>query len=51
MKVVVAISGASGARLGRKTVERLPDSVEKYVILTDHAEEVAFREEGFLLFV
>lgn len=48
-KVLVAISGASGSRLGRKTVERLPGTLEKYVIFTEHAETVAFREEGVVL--
>jgi 4-hydroxy-3-polyprenylbenzoate decarboxylase len=45
-KVVLAITGASGFKLGMKVWELLPESVEKYLIVTDHSKIVSEREEG-----
>jgi len=44
MKVVVAVSGASGASLGLKTLYALPDPIEKHLILSEHAEIVLDKE-------
>lgn len=45
MKVVVGISGASGASLGLKTLAALPDTVEKHLIVSEHAQIVLDKEE------
>lgn len=37
MKLVVAITGASGVELGTKFVRYLPKSIEAHVIISDHA--------------
>lgn len=44
MKVCVGISGGSGAELGIKALRLLPDSVEKHLIITDHAHVVLEKE-------
>ena len=44
MKVVVAISGASGATLGLKALDALPDSCEKHLIVSEHARVVLEKE-------
>jgi 4-hydroxy-3-polyprenylbenzoate decarboxylase len=46
MKIVVGISGASGAALGLKTLRALPESVQKHLILSDHAGIVLEKEEN-----
>lgn len=46
MKVIIAISGASGASLGLKTLEALPERIEKHLIVTDHAGTVFRHEEN-----
>lgn len=48
-KIVVGISGASGVRLGKKFIENLPKDYEKYVIVSENAEIVAQKENGFTL--
>ena len=37
MKLVVAISGASGVELGKKFIEHLPKHIEVHLITTNHA--------------
>jgi 4-hydroxy-3-polyprenylbenzoate decarboxylase len=37
MKLVVAITGASGVRLGQKFVDYLPEDIEVHVVVSDHA--------------
>ena len=37
MKLVVAITGASGVHLGKKFVDLLPSSVEAHVVVSDNA--------------
>lgn len=49
MKIVVGISGASGAALGIKTLRALPESVQKHLILSDHAGIVLEKEENLTL--
>lgn len=46
MKIVVGISGASGAGLGIKMVRSLPDTVKKHLIVSDHAQIVLEKEEN-----
>ena len=45
MKIIIAVSGASGVRLGLKTLRALPGSVQKHLIVSDHAKEVFLHEE------
>ena len=44
MKIVVATSGASGVNLGVKTLELLPDSIEKHFIMTQNSQTVLTKE-------
>ena len=44
MKIIIAISGASGVSLGLKTLRALPENVEKHLIVSEHAEEVFMHE-------
>ncbi|MCK9372153.1 MAG: UbiX family flavin prenyltransferase [Sulfuricurvum sp.] len=46
MKIVVGISGASGAALGIKLVQKLPLTVQKHLILSEHAKIVLEKEEN-----
>ncbi len=48
MKVVIAITGASGAQLGLKAYKKLPPSIQKYLILTKNAQVVLDKEENIL---
>lgn len=43
-KIVVAISGASGANLGLKALQHLPDSIEKHVVISQSAHIVLDKE-------
>lgn len=45
-KIVVATSGASGVNLGLKTLELLPDSIEKHFIISSNAKVVLSKEMG-----
>ncbi len=45
MKIVVAISGASGAELGLKVLHALPQHCEKYLVISEHAEVVLQQEQ------
>lgn len=49
MKVLIAISGASGASLGLKALRSLPPDVEKHLIVSDHAQIVLEKEERVIL--
>ena len=49
MKVLIAISGASGASLGIKALRALPEGVEKHLIISEHAEVVLDKEENITL--
>jgi len=44
VKIVVATSGASGVNLGVKTLELLPDSIEKHFIMTQNSQTVLTKE-------
>jgi 4-hydroxy-3-polyprenylbenzoate decarboxylase len=43
-KILVAISGASGYELGIKTFQLIPETYEKFLILSDNAKIVAQKE-------
>ncbi len=45
MRLIVAITGASGVGLGRRFVEALPPEIEKHVILSANAKVVFEKEE------
>ncbi len=49
MRVIVAISGASGAELGLKLLKMLPDSCEKHAIISEHAKIVLEKESDIIL--
>lgn len=49
MKIVIGISGASGAALGLKTLRALPDTVQKHLIVSEHAQIVLDKEENLTL--
>ncbi len=44
MKIIVAISGSSGASLGLKLLELLPQQHEKHLIVSEHAQIVLDKE-------
>jgi 4-hydroxy-3-polyprenylbenzoate decarboxylase len=44
-RIVVAISGASGVSLGIKAIRALPDSLERHLIISSHAEIVLEKED------
>ena len=44
MKIVVATSGASGVNLGLKTLELLPETIEKHFIMSDNSQTVLSKE-------
>ncbi len=44
MRLVVAVTGASGADLGFKLLKRLPDSITRYLILSESARRVLAEE-------
>lgn len=46
MKLVIAISGASGVHLGLKIKEYLPEGVEAYIIATESTKIVLEKEQG-----
>jgi 4-hydroxy-3-polyprenylbenzoate decarboxylase len=43
-KIVVATSGASGVNLGLKTLELLPDTIEKHFIMSKNSQVVLSKE-------
>lgn len=46
MKIIIAISGASGAGLGLKTLRSLPGNLQKHLIVSENARDVFSLEEG-----
>lgn len=50
-RIIIGISGASGAELGLAFYKALPKSIEKYIIISDHAKMVFEKEASntFLL--
>ena len=49
MKIIVAISGASGAQLGLKLLDMLDDDHTKHLILSEHAKVVLDKEANINL--
>lgn len=49
MKIVVGISGASGANLGLKLLHALPSEIQKHLILSNHAQIVLEKEENLTI--
>lgn len=45
-RLIVGISGASGVSLGKRFIDHLPQDIEVYTILSDHAKIVFEREEN-----
>ena len=48
-KVVVSISGASGASLGLKALSLLPNSIQKHLIISEHAKIVLDKEQDIII--
>jgi len=46
-KIILAISGASGANLGLKALKLLPDSIDKHLIISENAKVVLEKEMGY----
>jgi len=46
MRVVTAITGASGVELGMRMIEKFPPEISPYIILSDHAKEVIRHESA-----
>ncbi|MEA1918927.1 MAG: UbiX family flavin prenyltransferase [Campylobacterota bacterium] len=49
MRIVVGISGASGAELGLKLLKMLPQTCEKHLIISDHAQIVLDKENDITI--
>ncbi|WP_457564873.1 UbiX family flavin prenyltransferase [Caminibacter sp.] len=49
MKILVAISGASGASLGLKLYNLIPPEFERYLIVSKNAKKVLQKEENIFL--
>ena len=50
IKIVVASSGASGVNLGLKTLELLPNNVQKHFIMTENSKPVLDKEMGISIY-
>ncbi|SFV61371.1 UbiX family decarboxylase associated with menaquinone via futalosine [hydrothermal vent metagenome] len=48
-KIVIASSGASGANLAQKIIQKLPSSIEAHFIKTKHSQIVANKEHNITL--
>ena len=48
-KIVISVSGASGASLGLKALQLLPKNIEKHLILSEHAQVVLEKEQNIIL--
>jgi 4-hydroxy-3-polyprenylbenzoate decarboxylase len=49
MKLIVAISGASGVSLGLKVLNALPKGIERHLIVSEHADIVLEKESSVQL--
>jgi 4-hydroxy-3-polyprenylbenzoate decarboxylase len=50
LKLIVGISGASGVSLGQKFIEKLPDNIEVFVVISENAKVVFQKEQNITLF-
>lgn len=50
MKLVVAVSGASGVELGIRLIESVPSGIELYTVMSDNARTVASLEASGRIF-
>lgn len=50
MKLIIAISGASGASLGISFIKELPSSIDKHIILSDNSKIVLDKEENLTIY-
>jgi len=50
VKLIVAITGASGVSLGKKFIEKLPPEIEVFVVISDNAQTVFEKEEKITVF-
>jgi 4-hydroxy-3-polyprenylbenzoate decarboxylase len=50
MKLIVGISGASGARLAKKFVDTLPKDIEIHIVQSEHSKVVFSKEENLKSF-
>ncbi len=50
MKLIVAITGASGAGLGKRFIQKLPKEIEVFVVVTQSANIVFEKEENITIF-
>jgi 4-hydroxy-3-polyprenylbenzoate decarboxylase len=48
-KILVCISGASGAKLGIKLYNMIPPNYERYLVISENAKTVLEKEEKFFL--
>lgn len=48
-KIVVATSGASGVNLGIKTLNLLPDTIEKHFIMSKNSKTVLEKEQNLVI--
>ncbi len=46
MRLIIAITGASGAGLGKRFIESLPNEIEKFVIISQNAKIVLKKEQN-----
>ncbi len=50
MKLIVAVTGASGATLSKKFIDNLPKDIDLYLVLSKHAKTVIKKESGLNIF-
>lgn len=50
MKILIAVTGASGVNLGLKTYDLIPKEHEKYLIVNENADIVSLKEQGYNIF-
>jgi 4-hydroxy-3-polyprenylbenzoate decarboxylase len=48
MKLIIAISGASGASLALSFIKYLPSTIEKHIVISDNAKIVLEKEEQII---
>ena len=51
MRLIVAITGASGVTLGEKFIKKLPKDIEKHIILSKNAKTVFQKEQNIFTYL